>query len=960
MEYACKICGFRSNNVNLLVRHTLKEHKYKCGECNKEQCMSFSTKEGLKDHINYVHRTWNKCGATFKKKSLLTNHQQQWHGNLSNNDFKQCRFCLYRFNVPLERGAVLRHLREKHPEELFPCYDCDLLGIKSNFMNKSDLLRHRSVYHREENKCNYCHAMFPNRQKLHTHIMERHMFYACFFCGNGFQTEPELYKHQIEHCLRSFSCTHCNNKFDSLRSCQKHELQAHGHFGISVEAVPTLRAQHKFVNKLKNLTKPWERDVDEIISNHPYYMDHVHKIIEKTQNNLSKRLDGRGRPLNVHEGTIYDSIVKHSNRRVRNEHIHLLDEVPFNQQVETILQKIYMENQTNLPYKLAMQFGFLLFNPKTGKYNYWYANEHLSNYTDTGQKTDILQQRSNIWEIRSMSDIQSCLNDIGNSDFFTMLRNAFEESSNIIIRATNVLIQIFPMAQNDIGRGTNQDEEEEDDEEEQEEQLTKNDDENNIYDDDDDDDEDDEPTDEKTLILKLIQVNIKKKSLYSSKNKQNKCFFDCLAVNELLNEKEMNITDLNDLTTSERIMEKSKELFDIYCDTHGLSDVTKSIFNGVHLKLTPILEHLFHYRIDVYSIGKHDNELVFDLIRGAKSNFVYNTKKSMTLLFYENHYYLILRKDQVFKRFRCLLCGNEFTKSGNLKRHLQNERCNFLKTKRIYAKGSVETSQLLLSKIKDTFNVPDNILSPLLYLESEEDDKLLHPTENDLYFTKKFATYDFESKLTKTTIAEIRQRNFISISNNVNQNLREEMLEMRNLENEVIDDYLDSEIVYDDDGNLISGLEFRQKYPDEDYVEENTPLSYVIAYNFGCESCEEYDFVTPGVRSDKCTVEDGQIAITRTNKDPWELISSFYKDLKDVSSIYRDINLHQTYDELIRYLKDLFYEKDLILNIDNEIDDIDNNDDIIFDDDDPMISNENDQNLENRIVYALNSIGGIK
>ena len=426
-------------------------------------------------------------------------------------------------------------------------------------------------------------------------------------------------------------------------------------------------------------------------------MDHVHKIIEKTQDNLSKRglLDGRGRPINVHEGSIYDNIVKHSNRRVRNEHIerlkkthldhaseimthsqrdtdgqmlkyniHLLEEDPFNEQIESILNKINMENESNLPYKLAMQFGFLLFNPKTGKYNYWYANEHLSNYTDTGQKTDILQQRSNIWEIHSMADINSCLNDIGNTDFFTMLRNAFEESSNVIIRATNVLIQIFPMAQNDIGRGTRDEEFDEEDEDE----------EDRIFDhmDDEDDDELDEPSDEKTLVLKFISVNIKNKNLYSSKNKQNRCFFDCWAVNELLHEQGGNNIDqfFKDSTVNDRIMEKSKELFDLYCDTHGLSDVIKSIFNGVHLKLIPILEHLFHCRVDVYSISKDrdgSTELVFDLIRGAKSNFVYNAKKTMTLLFYENHYYLILRKDQVFKRFRCLLCGNQFNKAANLK-----------------------------------------------------------------------------------------------------------------------------------------------------------------------------------------------------------------------------------------------------------------------------------------------------
>ena len=58
-------------------------------------------------------------------------------------------------------------------------------------------------------------------------------------------------------------------------------------------------------------------------------------------------------------------------------------------------------------------------------------------------------------------------------------------------------------------------------------------------------------------------------------------------------------------------------------------------------------------------------------------------------------------------------------------------------------------------------------------------------------------------------------------------------------------------------------------------------------------------------------------------------------------------------------MKDWFYEKDLGLNIDNELDDIDNNDDVIFDDDVMMENDDNIQRFENRIVYPLNMIGEV-
>ena len=144
------------------------------------ECFSCSNKPDLIQHTKEMHWKCNVCGANFKRKQLLTDHQQQWHGNLSQNEFREFRFFSHNFKVPLERGAVLRHLRHNHPDELYPCHDCDLLNIKSNFMTKADVLKHRSVYHKEENKCTFCGAMFPSRKKFYTHIIIRHMCYACF------------------------------------------------------------------------------------------------------------------------------------------------------------------------------------------------------------------------------------------------------------------------------------------------------------------------------------------------------------------------------------------------------------------------------------------------------------------------------------------------------------------------------------------------------------------------------------------------------------------------------------------------------------------------------------------------------------------------------------------------------------------------------------------------------------
>eukprot|EP00112_Aurelia_sp_Birch-Aquarium-sp1_P008631 Seg1956.8 transcript_id=Seg1956.8/GoldUCD/mRNA.D3Y31 product="hypothetical protein" protein_id=Seg1956.8/GoldUCD/D3Y31 len=661
------------------------------------------------------------------------------------------------------------------------------------------------------------------------------MVHACFFCGNGFRNDTDLYLHQTQHCLKSFKCRYCDSSFDDLRSCQRHELQSHGHFGISTEAVPTLRAQHKFVNYMKYDARPWITDVDEVVSKQGHYMDYVHRVI----NNSREVLSGRG--IDVSDEGVHNQIVGNAVRSVRKAaiekvkdaymknaasimthstrgndgqmltyNVHLVGSAPFNDQIDDILQKVYVENQQNMPYQMAMAFGFFLHTPKTGKYSYWYANTHLSHEQGAnGSRSDILQQKDNIWQIRNRSDMDACANDIKNTDFFTLVRNAFEESSTVLVRSTNVKVQIYPLGDNAIGRGEDDDDEEDDYEEEDDDEYEDEDDdvrsrrrenpfvrleaevEDDVVEEDDEEEDEEEDQDQERdqdqdqeqgqeQEQDQSKLNDKKignflrgrkhgrgKNVYSLSKRfrrnnganDSMCFFHCLAFMELAYERGIQtVSGLYDqCDVDEEVKIKSKELFDIYCKTHSLTDVSKATFNGVSVRLIPILEHLFHYRIHVYRpmVRSEDGKVAFSLVGHAKSSFVYNSKKTMSLILHANHFYLILDKSRVInKNLKCLNCGKNFAYVRNLHTHAQ--KCKFTKSKHCYAKGSVDTSQLLLSKIKQCFAVPDEILPPLSYLEGDE--RLLHPEENDMYFSKRFATFDFESKLQRTTTEEIRDR----------------------------------------------------------------------------------------------------------------------------------------------------------------------------------------------------------
>ena len=871
-------------------------------------------------------------------------------------------------------------------------------------MTESDLNKHTAVVHKPENQCTFCGYGFSCRNKLQQHIVSTHYDYPCYYCGAGYPTQRQLYEHQTKHCKNSFKCKHCDETYDDLISCQRHELQTHGRYGMSMEALPTLSAIHMFTNYMKHETQPWTFDVDKIISKQPYYFDAVMRTINSTSATL------RGRGIDVDDEQLRNHIIENSVKAVRSStidgirkayldhasemmthsqrnedrdlysyNIHLISQIPFEEQIAEILNSVYKENENNLPYKMSLMFAFMLFTPSTGRVGYWHANSHLSHDNRSNDK-DLLQQRDNVWYISNEADINKCISDVQNNDFFTLMRNQFDDSNSIILRCTNVRIQIFPTADNGLGRGSDDNDDDDDDdnsddddqEEEQEDEGGEHDDMINDDHDDFNDSYDDDEADENSRDViaggqegeseeerskRVIKRYLAKKSrnsryLWSNLSKlgshhhsgDSKCFFHCLSVRELLYESDFTISQFFAMDRTQAIKQKAKELFDTYVNTFNLQSVDKALFNGVHLSIIPQLEHLYGYRINVYTIESiynpelKTNTIKFDIAASSKSRFVYNTKKRMELIFYDNHYYLILDKDAILNdRFMCFKCGHEFTRLASLQRHIRNS-CELIKPKEQYASGAVCSSKLLLEQIKEIFEVPDEILQRLNYSTEPHETGMLSKEGNDQYFTSRFATYDFESKLSSTTVKEIRERrlNYIEETYGDVETLNDYQI-AQDMEEDAIEDYLNNQFVYDDEGNSITGREFREIYPDEECVLENIPVSYVIAFNFGLENIEEYAVIEPFESSDRCKVEDGIVTLTRSNKNAKELIASFYQDIKDICKKYRAENLI-CYEELLNYIKEWFDERGLVLNINLE-DQAGEDDDIIFNDDLELVNN---------------------
>ena len=129
--------------------------------------------------------------------------------------------------------------------------------------------------------------------------------------------------------------------------------------------------------------------------------------------------------------------------------VNLLENIPFLQQVETALRSIFDLSRVHVPFKMALAFGFLLYNSNTDSFETFYINDHLSrDATDR----NIIHQVPNIWTIRNEQDEAQVFSDIESSDFFTQVRDIFsgQNYNFVIVRATHMSVQLFPMMDSNI------------------------------------------------------------------------------------------------------------------------------------------------------------------------------------------------------------------------------------------------------------------------------------------------------------------------------------------------------------------------------------------------------------------------------------------------------------------------------------------------------------------------------
>ena len=203
------------------------------------------------------------------------------------------------------------------------------------------------------------------------------------------------------------------------------------------------------------------------------------------------------------------------------------------------------------------------------------------------------------------------------------------------------------------------------------------------------------------------------------------------------------------------LREKALQYYDTY--KYHFNIQSDDMFEGVHVTVVDLLEHIYKTQINVYEIYSLKKRPRHDRVNPKRETFankyrpviqpVYlsssnggHVYKQETLLLHNNHYYTISNMNKLTTlHYRCISCGQicKGHRMSVIKKHIQ-EQCGKIQYR--YRRGAVEPHKNMWEEAKHMFSIPDDILN----IEDE-----------DMLYTGYYATYDFEAMLHKENVADL-------------------------------------------------------------------------------------------------------------------------------------------------------------------------------------------------------------
>ena len=879
-RHVCEICHHRFVTPSNLAAHREREHgRYECRLCL----------DSISDHRILDGDHDDDTGDDYRFVALAGGQQQQQQD--PRRDYTL--------------GGLIDHVFRIHDRRIRSCARCQ----NKIFYGDADYERHHTMVHTKQ--CSYCGEKLASAAQVRQHIAVHHGAYSCHFCGALFDSEAALYRHQRQHCRERFKCPTCDREFETLVQCNTHMSTHVSRIGAcSVHRQPSQTRHVMAWNALVHRDRPWEDDAHRILG-YGRVQERINRrymelrgerapgtAITRGDDNLRARAvdevvtSYRARIRDVYErsGTEY---VNHTSINPRDGSIErvnvaLLEKGNFLDQLESSLREIFDAVRGQIPYKLVIVFGFLLYQLETDDFSTFFVVQHLSrNPSDKA----LVNQMPNLWIIRNPSDEDGVIDDIRQTEFFDLVRDHFQANYNfLIVRMTHMVVEIFPMdycpiqervllrgGHDLIGRGLDDGSVSEKDGYSSEERRYNPASEYiNFEAIDDDDDEGAESVDEndgvegdssehsiECYIQSLQQGRYQtliglRKRITRQATYESLCFFAQVAWWHLkATEPGFDNVRLKTVTTN---------YYDVYRKHYNIGD--DEMFRGVHVATMPYMEYLFKTRINVYEITRLERTwnttsrgttadrlvpVLRPLYLTAGCHVYTNMYHTLNLLLFKGHYYTI--RDMKFlttpRGYSCPSCGHDFAsrKVSNIRRHMTHH-CNKRRYK--YKTGCVESRENVWTEARRLFSFSTDLLQ-----------------EYTDCFTKEFVTFDFEARISRQRIDEFTS------------------------------DSMDESVAYEDDGSTCTQAEFLRRRSDDSCILVNIPLSFALATNIPCEILEETDGVWIGYRC--CST-------------PEELIDEFVTILVALASTRRRQMMERYFNEIF-HIQQWFAEKGLSVDV---------------------------------------------
>ncbi|CAN9512163.1 unnamed protein product [Ophioblennius macclurei] len=267
--YQCKHCDMSFSVAAALAYHTKKKHSegkmYVCQYCKAEFAQSIELTRHVRTHTGDRPYVCRECGKGYSQASGLTIHLHTFH-NLS--EPQDCQKCCLSFSTLEE---YRQHIEEFHPKEIHKCPTCSKVfstaalldkhkgshtGTKPfscDLCNKSyqqlsglwyhNRTNHPDVYanHTRQFKtlvqCDACSKFFPSTASMVKHQAAEHQGSEvvaagrCPFCPAVLGGEEEVQEHissqHVSQSTEAFSCPLCSLLCTSLPDLQEHLLACH-------------------------------------------------------------------------------------------------------------------------------------------------------------------------------------------------------------------------------------------------------------------------------------------------------------------------------------------------------------------------------------------------------------------------------------------------------------------------------------------------------------------------------------------------------------------------------------------------------------------------------------------------------------------------------------------------------------------------------------------------------------